>query len=60
VGIALAIAVEASSRSSGANIVLPNSVRAGLFGITLLMCMSAAMVSINKATRIDPAMVFKA
>ena len=60
VGIAIAIAVEAGSRSSGANIVLPASVRAGLFGITLLMCVSAAMVSINKATRIDPAMVFKA
>ena len=60
VGIALAIAVEASSRSSGANIVLPTGVRVGLFGITLLMCVSAAMVSINKATRIDPAMVFKA
>ncbi len=60
VGIALAIMVEVSSRLSGANIVLPTSVRAGLFGITLLMCVSAAMVSINKATRIDPAMVFKA
>jgi len=60
VGIALAVAVEASSRSSGANIVLPSAVRAGLFGVTLLMCVSAAMVSIHKATRIDPAMVFKA
>jgi putative ABC transport system permease protein len=59
VGLALAIGVEASSRSSGANIVLPGAVRAGLFGTTLLMCMSAAMVSINKATKIDPAMVFK-
>jgi putative ABC transport system permease protein len=60
VGIALAIPMEVSSRSSGANIVLPTSVRAGLFGITLLMCVSAAVVSIHKATRIDPAMVFKA
>ena len=59
VGIALAILVELSSRSSGANIVLPASVRAGLFATTLLMCVSAAMVSINKATKIDPAMVFK-
>jgi putative ABC transport system permease protein len=59
VGIALAILVELSSRSSGANIVLPAGVRAGLFATTLLMCVSAAMVSINKATKIDPAMVFK-
>ncbi len=59
VGIALAIAVELSSRAGGANIVLPTAVRAGLFGTTLAMCMSAAMVSIHKATTIDPAMVFK-
>jgi len=59
VGIALAIAVEASSRASGANIVLPLAVRTGLFGTTLAMCISAAMVSIHKATTIDPAMVFK-
>jgi len=32
---------------------------AGLFALTLLMCASAAMVSINKATKIDPVMVFK-
>jgi len=27
--------------------------------VTLLMCVGAALVSINKVTRIDPAMVFK-
>ena len=27
--------------------------------LTLLMCVGAALVSINKVTRIDPAMVFK-
>jgi len=59
VGIALAILVEVSSRASGANIVLPASVRAGLLATTLAMCVSAAMVSIHKATTIDPAMVFK-
>ncbi len=59
VGIAVAIAVEFSSRGGGANIVLPNVVRAGLFALTLAMCVSAAMVSINKVTKIDPAMVFK-
>ena len=59
VGIVIASAVAASSRNGGANILLPGAVRAGLFGLTVLMCMSAAMVSINKVTRIDPAMVFK-
>jgi putative ABC transport system permease protein len=59
VGIAIASAVAWSSRGGGAHIVLPMSVRAELFGLTLAMCVSAAMVSINKVTKIDPAMVFK-
>jgi len=59
VAIAIAIGVEYSSRGGGANIVLPPGVRAALFGLTLFMCVSAAMVSINKVTKIDPALVFK-
>jgi len=59
VGITAAIVAEISSRGGGANIVLPGAVRAGLFLLTLFMCVSAAMVSINKVTKIDPAMVFK-
>ncbi len=59
VGIVVASAVAYSSRDGGANIVLPYAVRAGLFALTLFMCISAALVSINKATRIDPALVFK-
>jgi putative ABC transport system permease protein len=31
----------------------------GIFFLTLLMCVSAAVVSINKVTRLDPAMVFR-
>jgi putative ABC transport system permease protein len=58
-GVAIASVVAFSSSQSGANIVLPLSVRAGLFVLTLLMCLSAAAVSINKVTKIDPAMVFK-
>jgi len=27
--------------------------------LTVLMCVGAALVSINKVTRLDPAMVFK-
>ena len=34
-------------------------VAASMFGLTLLMCIGASVVSINKVTRIDPAMVFK-
>ena len=60
VGIVLALlAARAASSSGGADIALPRPVLAALFALTLLMCTSAAMVSINKVTRIDPAMVFK-
>ncbi|SPE35293.1 ABC efflux pump, inner membrane subunit [Candidatus Sulfopaludibacter sp. SbA6] len=59
VGIVVASAAAFSSRNGGANIVLTGAVGAGLFGLTLMMCVSAAMVSINKVTKIDPAMVFK-
>jgi putative ABC transport system permease protein len=32
---------------------------AGMLGVTLVMCVSAAMFSIRKMTRLEPAMVFK-
>ncbi|MEZ5288875.1 MAG: FtsX-like permease family protein [Vicinamibacterales bacterium] len=32
---------------------------AALFVLTFVMCLAASVVSINKVTRIDPAMVFK-
>lgn len=40
-------------------IILPWQLVAGLFVLTLGMCVGASVVSINKVTRIDPAMVFK-
>ena len=43
----------------GAPILLPANVAAGMFILTLLMCCTAALVSINKVTHIDPALVFK-
>jgi putative ABC transport system permease protein len=30
-----------------------------MFFLAILMCIAAAVVSINKVTRIDPAMVFR-
>jgi putative ABC transport system permease protein len=38
---------------------MPMSMAVGMFFLTLAMCIGAALVSINKVTRIDPAMVFK-
>jgi putative ABC transport system permease protein len=31
----------------------------GMFFLILAMCIGAALVSINRVTRLDPAMVFK-
>ncbi len=47
------------SERGGAPIMLPPEMAAGMLGLTVVMCVVAAMVSINKVTRLDPAMVFK-
>ncbi|HEX4487838.1 MAG TPA: ABC transporter permease [Terriglobales bacterium] len=48
-----------ASQAGGAAILMPWPMAIGMFFLTLLMCTSAALVSINKVTRLDPAMVFK-
>jgi putative ABC transport system permease protein len=47
------------SEKGGAAILLPWPLAVGMLGLTLVMCTGAALVSINKVTRLDPAMVFK-
>lgn len=59
IGIAVSYGAVYASRDGGAAIVLPWQVGVAMFGLTLFMCVGAALVSINKVTRIDPAMVFK-
>jgi putative ABC transport system permease protein len=48
-----------ASQTGGAAILLPLPMAVGIFFLTLLMCVSAAVVSINKVTSLDPAMVFR-
>jgi len=48
-----------ASQSGGAAILLPLPMAVGIFFLTLLMCVGAAVVSINKVTSLDPAMVFR-
>jgi hypothetical protein len=55
----VSILVIRASESGGAAIVMPWQMAVGVFFLTLAMCVLAAMVSINKVTTIDPAMVFK-
>ena len=58
-GMMVSAFVVRASQSGGAAILMPWPMAVGMFFLTLLMCVSAALVSINKVTRLDPAMVFK-
>jgi putative ABC transport system permease protein len=58
-GMAVSLFVVRASQHGGAAILLPWPMAVGIFFLTLLMCVGAALVSINKVIRLDPAMVFK-
>jgi putative ABC transport system permease protein len=59
IGIAIAIAASRASLAGTTAIILEAPLASALFVLTLVMCLGASIVSINKVTRIDPAMVFK-
>src|SRR5262245_37191351 len=48
-----------ASTNGGAAILIPWPVAVAMLGVTILMCSAAALVSISKVTRLDPATVFK-
>jgi len=58
-GMVVSVFVVHGSQKGGAAILMPPPMAVAMFFLTLLMCVGAALVSINKVTRIDPAMVFK-
>ena len=58
-GMAVSWFVVRGSERGGAAIVLPPEMAAGMLGLTVAMCVVAAIVSIHKVTRLDPATVFK-
>ena len=58
-GMIVSVFVVQGSQKGGAAILMPPPMAVGMFFLTLAMCVGAALVSINKVTRIDPAMVFK-
>lgn len=63
IGYALAlvagILVVRGSVNGGAAILLPPEMMAATLGIAIVMCASASVISIRKATGIDPALVFR-
>ncbi len=59
IGMSIALVAAYVSQQGTTAVILPWGLVGGLFGLTLVMCVGASVVSINKVTRIDPAMVFK-
>lgn len=47
------------SREGSAVILLPPEMAVGVFALAIVMCIAASVISIRKATTIDPAMVFR-
>jgi putative ABC transport system permease protein len=60
VGITASWFVVRGSEQGGAAILLPPEMAVGMLGLTMVMCIVAALVSIKKVTGLDPALVFKA
>jgi putative ABC transport system permease protein len=58
-GLTISLIIVQFSEKGGASILLPPWLAVGLFFVTVIMCVGAALISINKVTRIDPVMVFK-
>ena len=62
-GYALAMVVAhfvvRATERGGAAILMPLGMEAGMFVLAIVMCVAAATVSINKVTKLDPAMVFR-
>jgi putative ABC transport system permease protein len=59
IAISISLLVSRGSQTGDAIILLPPDVAVGAFFLALAMCAGASVLSIHKATRIDPAMVFR-
>jgi len=59
IGMLISVIVATLSQQSTTAIIVPWWLIVSMFGVTLGMCMAASVISINKVTHLDPAMVFK-
>jgi putative ABC transport system permease protein len=59
IGIAISLTASSISQQGTTAIMIPNAMIVALFVLTIVMCIGASVVSINKVMTIDPAMVFK-
>lgn len=58
-GILIASAISDMSNFSATVILLPTSLKAVMFGLTLGMCVLSSLISIRKVMTLDPALVFR-
>lgn len=58
-GIIVSSIVVHFAEPAGAPVLMNSWIALATFILTLLMCTGAALISINKVTRLDPATVFK-
>lgn len=58
-GLLASLVVVRYAQPAGAPILINGEIVFSTFVITVLMCVGAGLVSINKVTRLDPAIVFK-
>jgi putative ABC transport system permease protein len=59
IGIVIVVALAFLARDSSASPEVPWWLAIGIGGITVLMCVAASLVSMNKVTSIDPVKVFR-
>jgi putative ABC transport system permease protein len=59
IGMVVSVLVVHGGSKGGAAIVLNWQMTVFMFFLTLAMCISAAVISVNKILKLDPAMVFK-
>ena len=59
VGMACAVILVRAADNSNLSLMLPPWLAVGVGGLTAIMCAGAAMISIRRAVKADPAMVFK-
>jgi putative ABC transport system permease protein len=58
-GIIISSVLVYIAKPAGAPVLMNSWIILGTFLLTLFMCIGAAVISINKVMRLDPAMVFK-
>jgi putative ABC transport system permease protein len=58
-GLVVSLVIVRAARDAGPAILLPPELAVSMLGLTIMMCVGAALISIKKVTRLDPSMVFR-